>query len=183
VAENPQGHERRVEVSLRREDGSVILAVADTGPGIAPKHLDRVFDPFFTTKGVGKGTGLGLAVVYGLVHELGGQLGAANREPSVPLLGVPGGAGGAVFTVRLPAALAKHVPPGEVEPGREPSTPAEPGPVESPPPGAAPPEPGQAEPGQTEPTQAEAAEAKPRQAQSRQDEHMQEQPRPGEEKP
>ncbi|MHC1753016.1 c-type heme family protein [Humidesulfovibrio sp.] len=173
VAENPQGHERRVEVSLRREDGSVILAVADTGPGIAPKHLDRVFDPFFTTKGVGKGTGLGLAVVYGLVHELGGQLGAANRDP-----GVPGGAGGAVFTVRLPAAPAKHVTPGEVEPGREPSTLAVPGPVESPPPGAATPEPGQPEPGQ-----AEAAEAKPRQAQSRQDERTQEQPRSGEEKP
>lgn len=123
VAENPQGRERRVELSLRREDGSVVLAVADTGPGIAAKHLDRVFDPFFTTKGVGKGTGLGLAVVYGLVHELGGQLSAANREPSAPPLdGGSGSGGGAVFTVRLPAA-----PPRPAESGHAASGPGAPG--------------------------------------------------------
>lgn len=95
--EGPGERPRRVELSLRAEEGMVALAVADTGPGIAPEHLDRVFDPFFTTKGVGKGTGLGLAVVYGLVRELGGQLAAANRPPDE--------GGGAVFTVRLPAAV------------------------------------------------------------------------------
>lgn len=121
VAENRQGRERRVEISLRREDGSVVMAVADTGPGIAAQHLDRVFDPFFTTKGVGKGTGLGLAVVYGLVHELGGQLGAANREPSAPPP-AGGGPGGAVFTVRLPAASARHAKSGQGEPGQTEAT-------------------------------------------------------------
>ncbi|WP_068808723.1 PAS domain-containing hybrid sensor histidine kinase/response regulator [Thauera phenolivorans] len=52
----------------------VELAVADTGSGIAPEHLDRIFEPFFSTKGVGRGSGMGLAMVHGIVHELGGHV-------------------------------------------------------------------------------------------------------------
>ncbi|MET0440681.1 MAG: response regulator, partial [Casimicrobiaceae bacterium] len=52
----------------------VELAVGDTGPGVPPDVLKRIFEPFYSTKAVGKGSGMGLAVVHGIVHEHGGHV-------------------------------------------------------------------------------------------------------------
>jgi two-component system, cell cycle sensor histidine kinase and response regulator CckA len=89
----PEGGHLRVEtrrVEIQSGDGSdapgdksgqhAQLSVIDSGVGIAPEHLPHVFEPFFTTKEVGKGTGLGLATVFGIVHEHGGWL-RVQSEP------------------------------------------------------------------------------------------------------
>jgi signal transduction histidine kinase len=76
-----------------------VVTVSDTGCGIPGENLSRVFDPFFTTKEPGKGVGLGLAVVYGIVTRHGGRVDVDSR------IGV-----GTTFEVHLPAQ-----PPPEPE--------------------------------------------------------------------
>ena len=58
----------------RNEDQKVAIEVIDTGVGISPENLPKIFEPFFTTKEIGRGTGLGLAVCYGILTEHGGTL-------------------------------------------------------------------------------------------------------------
>ena len=70
----------------------VALAVADTGTGISEENLAHIFDPFFTTKEKSKGTGLGLAMVYGIVQQANGFVNVDSREGL-----------GSTFTVLLPA--------------------------------------------------------------------------------
>jgi two-component system NtrC family sensor kinase len=69
----------------------VQIVFHDTGMGISPENIDKIFDPFFTTKDVGKGTGLGLAVSYGIVERHGGTVGVESA---------PGN--GTTFTISLP---------------------------------------------------------------------------------
>ncbi|WP_122770385.1 sensor histidine kinase [Pseudomonas viridiflava] len=80
----------RLEIRIEPLEGQWRLSVVDTGEGIAPENLNSIFDPFFTTKPVGDGLGLGLAVSYAIIHELGGQLSAENHG------------NGAVFWFSLP---------------------------------------------------------------------------------
>jgi len=63
-----------LKIRSRTEGKSVVVDVADTGPGIPSEVMGRIFDPFFTTKPVGKGTGLGLSITYGIINKLGGRL-------------------------------------------------------------------------------------------------------------
>ena len=88
----------------------VQLVVSDTGSGIAEEFLAKIFEPYFTTKEVGRGTGLGLAVVHGIVKSAGGAITVASTPET-----------GTSFTVFLPA-LAQQ-PTGE-EQGREEEKPA-----------------------------------------------------------
>ncbi len=74
-----------------RSGAFVCLTVRDTGSGIAPENLPRIFEPFFTTKAVGRGTGLGLATVYGIIKQ---------HQGWVEVESVPGG--GTTFRVFLP---------------------------------------------------------------------------------
>jgi signal transduction histidine kinase/ActR/RegA family two-component response regulator len=91
----------RVEVVEAKERGAanqtlppgsyVRLTVRDTGDGVPPEVLERIFEPFFTTKAVGEGTGMGLAIVHGIVTSYGGAVSVESP---------PGG--GSTFTVDLP---------------------------------------------------------------------------------
>ena len=65
---------------------SVVVEIADTGIGISTESLSKIFEPFFTTKEIGRGTGLGLAVCYGIVTDHGGRLAFARARRRHDLL-------------------------------------------------------------------------------------------------
>jgi two-component system NtrC family sensor kinase len=90
----------RILLTTRRDgrDSQVILSIADDGEGIPSENVAKIFDPFFTTKPEGKGVGLGLAVLYGIVEAHGGEVSVKSRTGE-----------GTTFIVTLPLESAEPV--------------------------------------------------------------------------
>ncbi len=88
-----------LRVAVDRRDGRGLLTVSDTGRGMSPEETRHCFEPFFTTKQEGKGTGLGLALTYGLVRQCGGEIDVRST---------PGR--GSMFVISLPLASGPSMP-------------------------------------------------------------------------
>jgi len=86
-----------IDVKTLVEGDSIVVQVADNGPGIPEANLARIFDPFFTTKPVGKGTGLGLSICYGIIKKMGGEIIVHSVIE-----------GGTTFRVRIPLRKPKE---------------------------------------------------------------------------
>jgi len=86
----------RITISTAADRDSVVVEISDTGIGIASENVAKIYDPFYTTKGVGRGTGLGLAVSYGIVQEHSGHIGVEST---------PGR--GTTFRITMPAAHSR----------------------------------------------------------------------------
>ena len=89
--------DRKIELTARKANGSVVIEIGDRGPGVPPAIMQRIFDPFFTTKGVGKGLGLGLSISYNIIKDFGGSLTVGQRD-----------GGGALFRIELLEAEAMN---------------------------------------------------------------------------
>ncbi|MFO8086535.1 MAG: [Fe-Fe] hydrogenase large subunit C-terminal domain-containing protein [Bacteroidales bacterium] len=86
----------KLSVIIERENENIIFKVKDTGEGIPKENLDKIFEPFYTTKGIGKGTGLGLATIYGIAKMHQGKIAIdSNTDPDK-------GPTGTTFKVTLP---------------------------------------------------------------------------------
>ncbi len=87
----------KVQGKLEGRGKRLVIAISDNGPGIPPAMQDRIFEPFFTTKEVGRGTGLGLSVSFGIISSMQGKLETRNARE------------GAVFAITLPVAAGTRV--------------------------------------------------------------------------
>ncbi|HYA03740.1 MAG TPA: ATP-binding protein [Syntrophobacteria bacterium] len=97
----PGGGTLWIRAYVPNEEPWLKVDVEDTGKGIAPEHLSRIFEPFFTTKEVGRGTGLGLSVTYGILEKHGGRIEVASVVGQ-----------GSTFTVSLPIKEEPAQAPG-----------------------------------------------------------------------
>jgi len=86
----------KLTILLSGNDNEIEVSIRDTGVGIPEENMDKIFTPFFTTKGIGKGTGLGLPLIYGIVKMHRGQVHVvSNADPRK-------GETGTVFTIKIP---------------------------------------------------------------------------------
>ena len=83
-----------IEIKTAEQNGSVQIMVGDNGAGISKENLGKIFDPFFTTKELGKGTGLGLAVTFGIIEKHKGKIEVMSEA-----------GGGTIFTIKLPKVM------------------------------------------------------------------------------
>jgi PAS domain S-box-containing protein len=112
----PVGEVDRHKVVIRtrqREDGWVLIEVADTGCGISPEAKGRLFDPFFTTKPIGEGTGLGLSICHGIIKRLGGTIEVESAVGQGSLFRGQG----SLFRVVLPPHAGSAAQPPEAASG------------------------------------------------------------------
>ncbi len=92
----PEGGVITIETSADTNRNFVKVEVSDTGTGILEEHLSKIFDPFFTTKEAGTGTGLGLAVTYGIIQRHEGTIKVKSEVGK-----------GTTFVIKLPRSLSK----------------------------------------------------------------------------
>lgn len=92
-----QAIEKKGEIRIKTKcsNGQVVIQFSDTGHGIAPENIDKIFDPFFTTKEVGKGTGLGMNIVYNIVKRHFGTIDVESKIGE-----------GTTFTIKLPINIS-----------------------------------------------------------------------------
>jgi signal transduction histidine kinase/iron only hydrogenase large subunit-like protein len=91
AAEAMNGHGQIVIKTGRKNEKYIFMSIADNGPGMSPITLERIFDPFYTTKPVGEGTGLGMAIAYGIIQKHQGDILIESKLKQ-----------GSTFTILLP---------------------------------------------------------------------------------
>jgi len=88
----PDGGDLIIKTEFRKDKHAVLITVSDTGRGISEENISKIFDPFFTTKKAGKGTGLGLAVIYGIIEQHNAAIDVVSKVGE-----------GTTFTISIPS--------------------------------------------------------------------------------
>ena len=88
----------KIFLTSKRVGENIVVNIKDSGPGIPSEFISKVFDPFFTTKEQGKGSGLGLNIVHGLVEKYNGRIEVESKMGE-----------GTTFTIKFPVDTEKAV--------------------------------------------------------------------------